>query len=318
MPRKPKKTLTLTWEQAHDLFLTHLKARRSADRTVTCYRKDLERLQELVEPASPADVTVDVLRDLQVRLLSGDAAKKGRPLDAGTVSRITSVWRSFFGFLAEEERLERDPTARLEHPKVPKRVPGDVLTKGELKRVLRSPDVTTPHGLRDHALLDLLFSTGLRSAEVQALDLGDLDHPQREVVVRAGKGDKGRIVPLTRSAYGSLRQYLDEARGTFVTGHRDSRTALFLTNRGRRIHHVFLHYLVKDACAAAGIKKRVSPHTFRRTFATLLLRNGVSVRHIQALLGHESLDTTAKYLRLDRAELRRELLLRHPRERIDA
>jgi integrase/recombinase XerD len=317
MPKKPK-TQTITWEQALDLFLTHLKARRSADRTVTCYRKDLERLQELVEPASPPDVTIDQLRDLQVRLLSGDAAQKGRPLDAGTVSRITSVWRSFFGFLTEEERLERDPTARLEHPKVPKRVPGDVLTQGELKRVLRSPDVTTPHGLRDHALLDLLFSTGLRSAEVQALDLGDVDHPQREIVVRAGKGDKGRIVPLTRSAYGSLRQYLDEARGTFVSGHRDGRTALFLTNRGRRIHHVFLHYLVKDACVAAGIKKRVSPHTFRRSFATLLLKNGVSVRHIQALLGHESLDTTAKYLRLDRAELRRELLLRHPRERIDA
>jgi len=314
MPRKTP----IAWPAALDLFATHLAAKRSSPRTIVEYRRDLSRLGDLLDLSSPARVTIDALRSLQLRLLSGDAAHKGKPLAPGTVAKITTEWRSFFAFLAEEQQITTDPTLRLEHPKVPRSLPGDVLTLAEVKRLLAVHD-PTPRGLRDCAVLDVLFSTGLRQAELRALDLGDLDHEHRELVVRAGKGEKARIVPLTRATYTRLRAYLDDARRALVADHFDGRAALFLTNLGRRVHHQFMHLVVKTACRAAGIARPVSPHTFRRTFATTLLRNGVSLRHIQVLLGHERLDTTAKaYLRVDRAELRKELLLKHPRERFDA
>ena len=317
MSRRTKPAM-LTWPDALDLFVTHLAAKRSSPRTVVEYHRELEHLRDLLASPSPADVTLDDLRDLQVRLLSGDAAGKGRPLAPGTVAKVTTVWRVFFRFLTEESRITADPTLRLEHPKVPHRLPGEVLTVAEVERILTAHE-PTPQGFRDSAVLDVLFSTGLRSAEVQALDLGDLDHEHREVVVRCGKGEKARIVPLARSAYARLRAYLDDARTGLVGEHPDGRLALFLTNRGRRVHHEFMRLLVNRACVAAGLKKHFTPQSFRRTFATTLLRNGVSVRHIQVLLGHARLDTTARaYLRVDRAELRRELLLKHPRERFDA
>ncbi len=313
------KKKTFTWDAALDLFETHLRARSAAARTVAEYRRDLTALQAALDLSSPGAVTLPILREHQVGLLSGTSSHSGRALTPGTVAKVTTIWRVFFKFLFEEQRIAADPTQRLEHPKVPHRLPGGVLTVAEVRKLLATADPLSPNGARDALVLDLLFSTGLRQAELRALDLDDVDHERREVVVRAGKGDRPRIVPLTRSIYVRLRAYLDDARGGLLGTHPDGRRALLLSNRGQRLYPAFMNLLVKNAARAAGLKKHVSPHTFRRTFATTLMEHGVSLRSIQVLLGHESLDTTARaYLRVDRAALRKELHLKHPRERFDA
>lgn len=172
-------------------------------------------------------------------------------------------------------------------------------------------------GLRDRAAVELLYATGVRRAELLGLDLDSLDHHEREILVR-GKGEKSRRIPVTRSAYLAVRAYLDAARPSLTSGHQDSARALLLTYRGRRLDHISLCKLLRRLRAAAKLRARVSPHVMRRSFATHLLQGGASLRHIQLLLGHTKLSTTAFYLKLDTRELRRELLLKHPRERMDA
>ncbi|MBX3467758.1 MAG: tyrosine-type recombinase/integrase [Planctomycetes bacterium] len=313
-----RRTPALTWEAALDAYETHLRARRASPRTISRYLADLRHLAASLPDRTPGEVTTEDLRTLQVRLLTGEASVSRRPLSAASASRIGSAWRGFFGFLAAEGRVALDPTVRLEQPRAPRRAPGDALTVKEVERLLGAFAATTPASLRDRAILEVLYATGLRNAELCALDLADVDHAEREVTVRAGKGEKGRIVPITRSAHARLRDYLDDARAALASSHPDSGGALFLTARGRRVHGVHLLRLLREAARRAGMKKNVTPHTLRRTFATALLRNGVNVRVIQVLLGHESLTTTAAYLKLDRSDLRRELLLRHPRERLEA
>lgn len=150
-----------------------------------------------------------------------------------------------------------------------------------------------------------------------ALDLGDVDHGERELTVREGKGGKGRVLPITRSAYAALVDYLERGRGAFHTSDRRPTTALLLARPGRPMGAAALKKTLLRLHRVARIEKRVTPHTLRRSFATHLLQAGASLRHIQVLLGHASLQTTASYLCLDRVELRKEVLLRHPRERLD-
>jgi len=161
----------------------------------------------------------------------------------------------------------------------------------------------------------VLYATGVRRAELIALDLTDYEARERLVHVRHGKGDKARSVPLTRAASLRLDDYLAQARPALSGAALEP--ALFLTRQGRRIGEPVPMKLLHRLARAAGIKKQVTPHTLRRSFATHLLQNKVSLRHIQKLLGHEKLSTTAAYLCLSPQELRREILLHHPRERLD-
>jgi integrase/recombinase XerD len=189
-----------------------------------------------------------------------------------------------------------------------------VLTVKEVRRFLASPDVTTPLGLRDRAMLEVLYATGVRRNELLGLDLSDLNHAEREITV-LGKGSKVRVLPLTRSAFNELLGYLERGRASFTKSHSDA--AMFLSRRGHRLSEPAIKAVVRQYARAAGITRRVTPHTIRRSFATHLLQGGASLRAIQLLLGHSSLNTTAIYLRLDTRELRQEVLLKHPRERID-
>ena len=194
-----------------------------------------------------------------------------------------------------------------------------MLTVEEVTRLLEAPDRTTPMGLRDRAFLEILYATGMRRREALGLDLCDYDRRTREVVVRNGKGGKSRVLPVTRGAVSEIDAYLARGRPALAKlGLADSMNAIFLSERGRRLSEPRVLKILRALAATARIKKRLTPHALRRSFATHLLKGGVSLRHIQVLLGHASLDTTAIYLRLDPRELRRELLLEHPRERIDA
>ena len=306
----------LTWDHALDRYETHLLAKNASPRTLDGHKREVRHLQSHLTNKLPGGVELEDLRGYQCTLLSGSGSASGRPISAATVAKVSTALRSFFAFLSKEGLLKTNPAARLERPKVSPRLPGQVLTVAEVKRLLAAPS-TEPLGLRDRALIEVLYATGLRRAEVCSLDLCDLDHPEREVRVRNGKGGRSRIVPLTRSAYRQVRHYIELGRPALVTDHVDGHEAMFLSKWGQRLKLTGLWRAVKAATKTAGIKKEVSPHTLRRSFATHLLKGGASLRHIQALLGHANLNTTAIYLRLDADELRREVLLKHPRERFD-
>ena len=310
----------LAWPDALARYEAHLRAARKGDLTVYAYLLEAQRLREHLARAgvdAPGDVTLEHLRAYQVGLLTGTATRTRRPSGVATVHRITTTLGGLFGFLTAEGLLPRDPSLRLERPRLPRALPGDVLSTREALRLLRAPDLSTAGGLRDRALLEVFYGAGLRRAEALGLDLAHLDHRERELRVR-GKGDKERLVPLTRSAWLELMAYLERGRPALVTEHPDSGRAVFLSTLGRRLCTLAPLRLLRRCAAAAGLERRVTPHTLRRTYATELLKAGVSLRHIQLLLGHEKLTTTALYLRLDTRELRRELLLKHPRERFDA
>ena len=325
MPRRKP----LTWDLALDLYETSLLARRSSPLTVKAYRRDLSLLRRLTRPAELNEVSSDLLYGAQAALLTGRASRSGRPYSAATAGRASAAWRGFFGFLAREGKLPTNPAERLKAPKQSQPVPEDVLSKEEVQALLAAPSTKTAAGVRDRALIEVLYATGVRCGELRDLDLEDLDHSERLLTVRAGKGDKGRVIPLARSAYYSVVAYLEESRGRLLSsnyvlvGQAAARAqgwrtcdprALFVTTRGNRLCEVPILRLLRKHAAKAGINKKVKPHGMRRTFATHLLKGGADLRSIQLLLGHVSLDTTARYLRVDNDELRTLLLLKHPRE----
>ncbi len=315
MPRRPR----LTWPKALDAYETHLRALHSSPHTLEEHLRDLGHLRDQLSPLRSDQVRLQDLRDYEVGLFTGQTSRRKKPLAARTVAKIASEIRRFFGFLTEEGLLEQNPAARLEQPKTPKREVGDVLTIKEVRRLIQAADITTALGLRDRAVAELLYATGVRRAELIALDLQDLCREEREVTIRHGKGGKGRRVPLTRSAFQSVTNYLERARPDLSTSHPDSATAFFLSKRGMRFNEMSLVRTLRKLRDAAKIKRPVTCHTLRRTCATHLLKGGATLRHIQLLLGHEDLNTLARsYLRLDTSELRREVLLKHPRERFEA
>lgn len=319
LPRRVKASRGPDWHEAIELFEQHLRAARKAPGTIKSNLLEVHRLERrLRDTRQPGQVTTDDLRCYQLGLLSGELTRLGTPSTAGNVARIATVHSNFFKFLLDEEKIAQDPTRRLERPRAnARKLTGDVLTVEEVKKLLAVPATTTPSGLRDRALFELLYATALRRCEALDLDLGDVDLKQREVTVREGKGGKGRVVPITRSAARAIQDYVERGRTALMTKHSDSITALFLSVRGRRLSKPAVLKLLRRTRVQAEITKNVTPHTLRRTAATHLLKAGVSLRHIQVLLGHSSLDTTAIYLRLDTAELRKEMLLKHPRERLD-
>lgn len=307
----------ITWSEALGSFETHLRAERAAVRTIEGYMRDLGGLARHLARRSPTDVTIADLRDYLCGLVTGKAAAKGLPLGAGTVARIATVIRCFFGFLTDKGQVPTNPAARLERPRVPPREPGDVLSLTEMRKLLAAPERTTPLGLRDRALIETVYSTGARRAEVVAFDLVDIDHSAREIHVREGKGGKSRVLTLTRSAYGALMDYIERARPALLNGRTTDAGALFVSPKGRRLKGDGVAGVLRQRGREAGIGKLVKPHMIRRTFATQLLQNGTSLRVIQLLLGHDRLETTARYLRIDTRDIRREVLLKHPRERMD-
>jgi integrase/recombinase XerD len=298
--------MSISWAEGLDLFSTHLRSAGRSPLTLTSYSRTLASFQRHVV-RDLDEVTLQDLRAFTSGLLAGTTTNRGRPAKPSTVARIATTLASFFGFLHAEGLLKESPAARLERPRVPEQFPGDVLDEKEVELLLDAPDRSTPLGLRDRALVELLYATGLRNEEALSLDLSDLD-PQERVVRVTGKGDKGRLVPVIRSAWSAVAEYVERGRPALARGC----LALFVSSRGERLGKNGLLKLLRKLRESAGLVKNLTPHTLRRSFATALLRNGVNLREIQVLLGHKNLNTTARYLRLDTHELRREVLLKHP------
>lgn len=240
--------------------------------------------------------------------------KDGRPLGWGTQAQKLVALKGLAKWLVRTHRLLYNPAAELELPRRTHHLPGAVLTAEEAERVLAQPDVRVPLGLRDRAMLEVLYSTGLRRTELIRLRLSDVDAARGSVLVREGKGGRDRLVPIGERALAWTERYLTEARPALVVP--PDRGVLFLSRRGRRVRANRLSELVRDYVAAADIGKRGSCHLFRHTMATLLLEGGADIRDIQEMLGHAQLSTTQIYTRVSIQRLRQVHARAHPANRV--
>jgi len=240
----------------------------------------------------------------------------GKPYAAAYQAARLVVLKSLFRFLHRRGVLLSDPAAEIELPKLDKRLPRTILTGAEVRKVLAAPDAKTPRGLRDRAILETLYGTGIRVTELCELSPYDVDTEERVLRVVSGKGRRDRTVPLTRAAAVAIEAYLIQGRPRLVARQRPRAVrTLFLQDRGGKMDRASACRIVRGAAERAGLKKRVTPHTLRHTVATHLLKGRADIRHIQSLLGHASLGTTQRYTRVEISDLKQVVARAHPRGR---
>jgi integrase/recombinase XerD len=291
---------------ALDAFLQFLTLERGASpNTIAAYRRDLRHLVDYLEGlgvASPSRATAPQLREFVFRL-------KDLGLAPTSIRRHISATRTYYRFLAGEGLVVRDPTERLASPKKWRTVPS-VLTVEEVERILAAPQADDPLAWRDRALVEFAYATGARVSELVHVAVKDVLFD--EGLVRLfGKGSKERLVPIGRRALGAVALYAREIRPALEKGR--GRGILFLNRRGAPLSRVGAWGIIRKLARAAGVRKRVTPHTFRHTFATHLLEGGADLRAVQEMLGHADLSTTQLYTRVDREYLRSVHRQFHPR-----
>lgn len=233
-------------------------------------------------------------------------------ISARTQARIISGIRSFFSFLKITGKVKDNPAALLKMPKLGKHFP-DILTVEEIDAMEAAIDVSTYEGCRNRAIVEVMYSCGLRVSEVVSLRISNL-FLQEEYIMVEGKGSKQRLVPISETAITLIRDYL-AVRGD-VNVKSDAEDILFLNRRGSGMSRVMIFYIIKDLCEQCGIHKNISPHSLRHSFATHMLEGGANIRAIQQLLGHESISTTEIYVHIDCSYLRREVVNCHPRSKL--
>ena len=248
-------------------------------------------------------VTLDDLREFL-------SAMADVGVNARSQARIISSLRSFYGFLKLDGYMEADPTEQLRSPKIGMRLP-DVLTLQEIDDIINAIDLATCEGQRNRAIIEVLYSCGLRVSELCSLRISDL-YLKEQFIRVTGKGDKQRLVPISSRAIAELEAYfVDRNRIAIKRGFEDY---VFISERQKKpLSRITVFHHIKELVERVGIKKNVSPHTFRHSFATHLLEGGANLRVIQVMLGHESISTTEIYTHIDRVRLREEIILHHPR-----
>lgn len=301
-------------------YLDHLTVERGlSEHTLMAYRRDLRRYLEFLakrDITEPGQVEEATIRSF-VASLSAATYGEGedeRPYRASSVARTLSSVRSFHRFMVRDGVADRDPAGGVSQPKLPRSLPRP-LTVEEVTRLLEAPDPATPVGIRDRAILELLYGAGLRISELVGLDVDDVDLDPGSVRV-LGKGGKEREVPLGRYGREAVGAYVTRTRPEFASAK--SRGALFLNQRGGRLTRQSCARLLAAHVATADIDRRVSLHTLRHSFATHLLEGGADVRVVQELLGHASVATTQIYTLVTREHLREVYYASHPRARRNA
>jgi integrase/recombinase XerD len=235
-------------------------------------------------------------------------------LAVGTQACRLAAVRKFFSWLAAEQQIAYNPASALQPPKQPQRLPANVLTRNEAKRLIESTPTDRPRDIRDRAILEVLYSTGIRRAELIGLTIYDLDFDNATLRIERGKGGSTRIVPLTETARSALKLYLEEARGAFA--RETTQTRLFVSSRsGGPLDDADIVRIVEKAARRAKIKKHITPHTLRHTCATHLLKGKADIRQIQKLLGHRRLSSTEVYTHVEISDLREVISRCHPREK---
>ncbi len=306
------------WESYKKGFKAYLQLEKSlSDNSVQAYMRDIELLtQFMLAPFGPQGPAVRqqkqlknpgelTLKDLQ--LFIKNITELG--MMASSQARIISGLRAFYKYCLLEHIVTTDPTTLLEAPKLKRSLP-DTLSFEEIESMIAQIDLSKPEGGRNKAILETMYSCGLRVSEVISLRISQL-YLDIGFIRVTGKGDKERLVPIGRSAIKYITIYKNDIR-VHLTIKKGNEDILFLNNRGSKLSRVMIFYIIKDLALKAGIKKTVSPHTFRHSFATHLVEGGADLRAIQEMLGHASITTTEIYTHLDREFLRKTLEQFHP------
>jgi integrase/recombinase XerD len=295
-------------------FLAYLEFERGLSRnTLEAYRSDLLQFGRFLSrrDRSALDAGSDDVADFLAELAAGTADRP--PASTATVHRKTACLRSFYRHVRREGLRESDPTATLSPPRRSRKLP-QVLTRGEIDRLLSQPRGTEAAALRDRALLELMYACGLRASEAIGLELTDIDLEERVLRAR-GKGSKERVVPIGQAAVQALRIYLERGRPRLVKGSPESR--VFVNFRGGPLTRQGLYKIVRRHALTAGLADRMSPHTLRHTFATHLLAGGCDLRSVQEMLGHADVATTQLYTHLSSQRLKDVYFRAHPRATVD-
>ena len=283
------------WRDTAHRYRTYIKLeKRLSDNTVASYMRDLELFSRFI--LHNYGVEPKRVETAMIERYMGWLFEQGRR--KSSQARILSAIKSFYNYLLFGERLDVSPAEPVGAPKCGRPLP-DVLSTDEIDRIIAAVDTRTVKGRRDSAILDVLYSCGLRVSELVSLRLCDLFFGEGYIRV-IGKGDKQRLVPISAVARDKIQIYLEDRR---CVQSRDER--VFLNNRGSGLTRVMIFTLLRQAALRAGITARISPHTFRHSFATHLLRGGAGIRQVQEMLGHESIVTTEIYTHLDIGDLRR-------------
>ena len=288
---------TKKWEETGRRYRTYIKLeKRLSENTVESYMRDLRQFAHFI--LRQYDVTPRKVERTMIERYMGWLFERGR--EKTSQARCLCGIRSFFNFLLISDQIEASPAEFVDTPKFGRHLP-DVLTTAEIDRIIAAVDTSTVKGLRDCAMLEVLYSCGLRVSELTSLRLSDLFFGEGYIRV-IGKGDKQRLVPISTVARDKIQRYLEKRRSA-----RSGEEVVFLNNRGGQLTRVMVFTILKQAAQRAGIDKHISPHTFRHSFATHLLEGGASIRQVQEMLGHESILTTEIYTHLDSDHLRHTL-----------
>ncbi|WP_159517084.1 site-specific tyrosine recombinase XerD [Sunxiuqinia indica] len=298
----------MKWEDSKKGFENFLRLEKSlSQNSIAAYVNDINKLMVFLEEnfkrLAPEKVKLNHLRSFVEHL-------NDRGVSPRTQARTISGIKSFFKYLLIEGKIQGDPTTLLESPKIGRKLP-DVLTMEEIDTIIDAVDVEKPEGQRNKAMLETLYSCGLRVSELVNLKVTNLFFEQGFVKVE-GKAEKERLVPVSEKAVVEINKYLSGYRKTLKINP-ESENVLFLNRRGKKLSRVMIFTIIKNLAEKVGMDKKISPHTFRHSFATHLISGGADLRAVQEMLGHESILTTEIYTHLDRDYLKSTISQFHPR-----
>ncbi len=301
----------MNWKPTVKGFKSYLMLERSlSENSIAAYLRDVAKLKEFLVlkelDVAPKDVTQKHLEEFILWL-------NELGLGARSQARLISGLKAFYKFLLVEDMTDDDPTELLEGPRLSRKIP-EVLSYEEIRRMLDTIDLSEPQGTRNRAMLETLYACGLRVTEMTTLRLSNL-FTEIGFIKVIGKGDKERLVPIGEEALLHIKHYVEGVRRAQTNIHPDHENFIFLNRRGKSLSRVMVFMIVKEAAKLAGITKKVSPHTFRHSFATHLIEGGADLKAVQDMLGHESITTTEIYTHLDTDYLRETIMAFHPRGR---
>ena len=297
----------MKWEHALKDYTNYLKLERGlSDNSISNYQLDVRKLQKFLT-VNEIEVGPDQISEEIIQKFIYDVSSS---LNARSQSRLISGLRSFFDYLVFENYREQNPMELIESPKTGRKLP-DIISTEEVDRIIRAIDLGKAEGERNRAIIETLYGCGLRVSELTELKMSDLFFDEGFIKI-TGKGNKQRFVPISEYTIKYITLYKDEVRPHQAIKDEYSDT-LFLNRRGRQLTRAMIFTIVRKLTKEAGISKKVSPHTFRHSFATHLLENGADLRAIQQMLGHESITTTEVYVHVDRSHLREVMESFHPR-----